>query len=191
MAARVGHTRDDVVAAAIALLDESQSLESVSLGAVARQLGIKPQSLYAHVDGLDGLRRAIAAAGLGPLSDAVTLACIGVTGEDAVRAIIRVHLDFARRHPALYEAVIEPPRGDTDLELAITTAGAPLEIVLETLGLDLDERVHWTRLFLAAVYGYATLNQAGRFALPTPTAETEDHLVTMLVAQLRAVSRSR
>ena len=70
--------------------------------------------------------------------------------------------------------------------LAIEAAGSPLEQILTSMGMTADDRVHWTRLFLSSVYGFAALRQTGRFALPVATAETEDRLVEMLTVQLAA-----
>jgi len=170
------------------MIDEGIPLAQVSLGALARRLGIRPQSLYAHVDGADGLGRAVAVAGLDQLSLEVTAASIGTSGLDAVAAIVEVHLRFAGRRPGLYEAAIHPPAGDPELLLAIERAGAPLERVLSGMGLPPDDRVHWTRLFLAGVYGYVVLHGSGRFALPVDTKETEARLIKMLTDQLKPVS---
>ena len=184
MAARAGLRRDDVVDEAIAMIDEGTASADVTLGALARRLGIRPQSLYAHVDGSGGLSCAIAAAGLQALAGDVTAAGIGANGVEAVTRIVRAHLAFARARPGLYEAAIHPPGDDPDLLAAIDSVGAPLERVLTTTGMTAEERVHWTRLFLASVYGYVVLRHTGRFSLPFDPDETESQLVEMLIARL-------
>jgi AcrR family transcriptional regulator len=186
MAARAGLTRHDVVGEALRMIDEGTRPADVTLGELARRLGIRPQSLYAHVDGTDGLARAVAVAGLHALGAEVTAAAIGASGIDAVAAIVRAHLAFARRRPGLYEAAIHPPGDDPDLLVAIDAVGTPLERILTTMGIGPDERVHWTRVFLASVYGFAILHQSGRFALPVSTTVSEDRLVEMLTTSLLA-----
>lgn len=185
MAARAGLTRDDVVREAIAMIDCGSSLAELSLGGLARRLGIRPQSLYAHVDGTEGLGRAVAVVGLRELGEKVTAASIGTSGAAAVAAIVDVHLQFARTRPGLYEAAIRPPGGDPELERAIEAVGAPLDQVLSGMGMSAADRVHWTRLFLSVVYGYVVLESAGRFALPVDTSDTEARLVDMLIGQLQ------
>ena len=54
MGRRRGLDRDDVVAAAIAIVDE-EGLDALSLRAVAEALDVQAPSLYSHVDGLTGL----------------------------------------------------------------------------------------------------------------------------------------
>ena len=187
MAARAGLTRTDVVAEAVAMLDEGTRLGDVSLGALARRLGIRPQSLYAHVDGTEGLARAVAVAGLDQLGATVTEAAIGTGGVDAVTAIVRAHLAFARRRPALYEAAIHPPGDDPELLRAVEAAGSPLELVLTSMGVGPADRVHWTRLFLASVHGFTVLHRSGRFTLPVDVADSEERLVGMLTSALVVV----
>ena len=50
MAARRGVTSERVAEAALAILDEAGRLEAVRPSAVAKRLGIRSQSLYAHLD---------------------------------------------------------------------------------------------------------------------------------------------
>ena len=59
MATQVGLDHDAVIDAAAALVDED-GVEALTLAALAARLGIRSQSLYAHVDGLDGLLRDLA-----------------------------------------------------------------------------------------------------------------------------------
>ncbi|GJM39586.1 MAG: hypothetical protein DHS20C19_29530 [Acidimicrobiales bacterium] len=183
MAARVGINRDDVVASAVDLLAESGPA-AISLAAVAGRLGIRTQSLYAHVDGADGLRRAIAVHGLGRLRDQVTAAALGVSGPPAIESIVRVHLAFATASPDLYDLSIHPPTEDPELAAAVAAAGEPLTSVLASCGVSDDDAIHWTRLLLASVGGYARLRSTGRFTLPVDDGATGERLVAMLVAAL-------
>ena len=68
VAAGVGLDRERVIEEAAALADESGA-DAVTLAALAARLGVRSQSLYAHVDGLDGLRRDLAILGQQSLAD--------------------------------------------------------------------------------------------------------------------------
>src|SRR4051794_22044015 len=102
MAAPVGIDREQVLDAAVAELTEVGRLEKVSLRGVAERLGVRTQSLYAHVDGAGGLRRALALRSLGFLTERLTTAAIGKAGPVAIEAIVRAYLDFATDEPGLY-----------------------------------------------------------------------------------------
>ena len=186
MAARRGVTGDQVARAALEILDEVGDIDAVGPGMVAGRLGIRSQSLYAHVDGVDGLRRLLALRSLADLADAVTGAAVGRSGADAIDAVVRAHLGFAMTLPGRFSAAIHPPGDDPDLLVAVERVGRPVQTVLEMLGLDADERVHWTRLQLSLVWGFATLWRDGRLTLAPDPESTVDHLVAALVARLES-----
>ena len=184
MAARRGVTADQVGRAALEVLDEIGNVDGVGPVMVAARLGIRPQSLYAHVDGVDGLRRLLALRSLADLGDAVIGAAVGRSGRDAVDSVVRAHLDFAMAWPGRFSAAIHPPGSDPDLLAAVERVGSPLQTVLEIMGLDADARVHWTRLQLSLVWGFATLWRDGRLTLGPAPESTVDHLVAALLARL-------
>ena len=190
MAARVGIRREDVLAAALDILAQLGE-DALSLSEVARRLGIRTQSLYAHVDGVEGLRRALAIHGLERIRDAATDAALGVEGPDAVAAVVRAHLAVATEAPSLYDIAIHPPGTASDFISAVRSAGEPLQKVLRSSGLVGEDATHWTRLMLSTVAGYSRLCSGGRFALSANVTRTEDRLVAMLVSTLHTVSSAR
>ena len=74
--ARAGLSADAVVAAAAALADR-EGLEAVTLARLAADAGVRPPSLYAHVDGLGDLRRRLAIRGARELAAALREAATG------------------------------------------------------------------------------------------------------------------
>src|SRR5690348_4791607 len=129
MGVKVGLDRDQVVAAAAELLEHDPAGAPPTLAAVAARLGVRTQSLYAHVDGAEGLRRALALLALTRLTERLRSAAIGVAGRDAVDAIVRAYLAFASRHPGLYAASMRAPGDDPELRAAIADAMEPLNLV--------------------------------------------------------------
>ena len=95
MAARLGISKADVIDTAFELLEETQNVQAVTMTAVAARLGIRVQSLYAHVDGTQGLQREIALRSLQKLAQRLNQAAIGVAGIDAVRSVLKAQFDFA------------------------------------------------------------------------------------------------
>jgi hypothetical protein len=188
MAARRGVTSEQVAEAALVILDEAGRLEAVRPSAVADRLGIRSQSLYAHVDGIAGLRRLLALLCLDELAGLVTTAAVGRSGRDAVEAIVRTQLDHALAHPGRSEATVHPPGNDPELVASIERAGGPLQTVLTSLGLDTEDRVHWVRLQLAITTGYAALVRDGRLTLSPEPSTTVDHLVDVLLDRLESVA---
>ena len=184
VAAPVGLDRTKVVDAAVAVLERAGRLDEVSLREVAAALQVRTPSLYAHVDGVDGLRRALALRGLAALADRLTEAAIGTAGPDAVGAVVRAYLEFAARHPGLYDASLRPPGDDPQLRTAVESVTRPLNLVFAAYGLDPATAVHWYRIVFASVHGLATLRRDGLLTLPGDLDETVEHLVTAVVHQI-------
>jgi AcrR family transcriptional regulator len=143
VAAPVGLDREHVIDVAAAVLEEVGRVDGVALREVAARLGVRTQSLYAHVDGADGLRRALALRGLGALAERLTTAAIGRAGADAIEAIVRAYLDFAQEYPGLFEAAQRPPGDDAELGEAINAVMRPLNLVFQSYGLGAGAGVRW------------------------------------------------
>jgi AcrR family transcriptional regulator len=186
MAAPVGLDREQVLDAAVAVLEEQGRLDGVSLARVAARLGIRTQSLYAHVESLDGLHRALALRGLAALGERLTAAAIGRAAGDAVAAIVRAYYDFAIAHPGLYDASLRPPADDPELLAAMAAVTRPLNLVFGSYGLDEAAAVHWYRIVFAGVHGFAALQRDGLLTMPGDPEESLDHMIQAFVHQIES-----
>jgi AcrR family transcriptional regulator len=186
VAAPVGLDRAQVVDAAVAVLEERGRLDQVALREVAERLHVRTQSLYAHVEGIAGLHRQLALRGLSALADDLTHAAIGKAGSDAIEAIVRAYVQFAARHPGLYEASLRPPGDDGELRNAIQAVTRPLNLVFASYGLDESAAVHWYRIVFASVHGFVTLRRDGLITLPGDLDESLRHMIQAFVHQIEA-----
>ena len=186
MARKLGVVPDDVVAAAARLADE-RGVEAVTLASVAAELGVRSPSLYAHVDGLDGLRRALALHAAAALAEALRAAAAGRDGLDALDAIAHAYRTFARAHPGLYAAAQRAARPGEDEELYQALAGAAMPAIeaLASLALPRTETIHLTRAFRAALHGFVTLERVGGFGMPESIDESFRRFVEMVLAGVR------
>lgn len=182
---RAGLDRGAVVGAAASLAD-LQGLEAVTLVRLASQLGVRPPSLYVHVDGLDDLRRGIGARGARELGAALGEAAAGRAGRDALEAICQAYRDYARQHPGSYEALQRPTEGEDDdaADAAAQLVGVVLA-VLRGYALGGDDAIHAARVVRSALHGFVTLERSGGFAIPLGLDETFARLVAMLDRGLR------
>lgn len=178
--ARAGLDTDAVVAAAAQLAD-AEGLDVVTLARLARMLGVRSPSLYAHVDGLEDLRRRLSTRGARELAAQLQSAVAGRSGSDALSAMADAYRAYARAHPGTYAALQRPPApGDVD---GIAAAAGAVDVVLAVLrGYDLvgEEAIHATRIIRAALHGFVTLETGGGFGLPLELDETFARLVDVL-----------
>lgn len=153
-----------IIEAASAII-EREGEEALSLGGLAKQLGVKAPSLYRYVDGKDALYRAVNTRTVERLITA--LEAVANTAPDApierLVAICEGYREFALAHPALYM-------------LALTNtvdAQRPDEAYMESLALPLQEAMAALsgeapslaalRGAMALVHGFVTLELAGQY----------------------------
>jgi len=173
-----------VVDAALELVDE-QGVEGLTLAAVASRTGVATPSLYKHVASLGELRGHVGVRVLEEMTDRFTTAVLGLSGDDAVEALMHAYRAYVHERPKRYAAMPMDPLHD-DLQLA---AGMKLmEVMLATLrgyGLEGSAAVHATRRLRVIVHGFASIESSGGFGLPEGLDDTYDQLVRMYLDDLR------
>jgi len=144
--------REEIVAAAKALLAKSGSAEAMSIRAVAAAVGVTAPSIYLHFADKDDLLSAVVVDVFTELDTAMVAAAEGLSAPmERLRAFGLAYVLFATSHPEHYRiAAMDPcPRPDVDEVLAtgafthftetvtacmqagIFAAGDPLPITLE------------------------------------------------------------
>ena len=208
---RAGLSEQAVVDLALAVVDEGgpSGWADLGLSAVAHRAGVAVPSLYKHVDGLPGLRSAVAARCVEELTAAMRAAVAGTTkaerttphdeptweastsdatartlaGAEALRALADATRAYALAHPGRYRAV----QGSEATALG-GRAAEPAELVAHVvgqLGLPPDHWVDQVRAIRAAVHGFVELELGGGFGMPEDVEASFRYLVETVVAGLR------
>jgi AcrR family transcriptional regulator len=191
MARKLGLAYEQVVDAAAEIAD-ADGLDAVTLASVAARLGMRAPSLYAHVDGLNGLRRALALRGAGLMADAFEAATAGAAGLDAIRGLAHAYRAFAREHRGLYAAAQRAVRPGEDDELyrALAAPVAPVARALAEAGVPDGERIHVARVLRSALHGFAALEAGGGFGMPQSVDESFGRLVDLLVGGIASAAEA-
>lgn len=183
MGRKAGLSREDVVGEAARLADE-EGWDGVTLTSVAARLGVRPPSLYAHLDGLPGLRRSLTLLAAERLAGALVTAAAGERGRDALRRLCTGYRAFAAEHPGLYAAAQRavPPGQDEEVYGALLRAVDPMLKALREAGVAEPDLLHVARGFRSALHGFVSLEARAGFGLPASVDESFERLVDMLVA---------
>jgi AcrR family transcriptional regulator len=99
--------RDEIVAGAVALLDETGDETSVTLRAVARRVGIAAPSIYRHFTDQPSIMLAVVQQAFDEL-DAELRGALDAAGDDPRTRLFAVctgYLEFARRYPGRYRTM--------------------------------------------------------------------------------------
>ena len=190
MARKRGVDLAQVVDAAAEVAD-IVGLDGRTMAAVAAALGVQSPSLYSHVDGLAGLRRAMGVEAARRLGSALAETTRGREGIDALRAIAHAYRAFAMRHPSLYAAMLPVPQvGDEEAYAVFAVPVRVIADVLTGLGLRPAEAAPVIRSFRSALHGFVTLQAGGGFGMPDDVDNSFDVLIEVNVAGVLARSTS-
>lgn len=181
---RQGLDRARVVAEAAALADE-QGIEAVTLAAVAARLGVKAPSLYKHVESLDALRIGIAVATIDAIADRLGDAVAGRSGRDALEALGRAWVGYAREHPGRYGLTVRAPDpGDAAHLAAGERVLVLLRATLRPYGFAGEDVDHAIRVVRSALHGFCATEAAGGFRYPLDHDASLDRLLDVLATGL-------
>ncbi|MBE3646212.1 TetR/AcrR family transcriptional regulator [Paenibacillus polymyxa] len=192
MSPRHGVKLQDILNAAEDIANE-RGMGDVTLTTLAQKLHIRPPSLYNHVDGLNGLRHVLALHSLEKLEEALVSAAVGRAGEDALTAMGRAYMQYARERPGLYEAMLyATDRSDTELRHAADRV-AELVITVLSSGYGFNEAdcIHAARGFRSLLHGFASLEQKGGFGLPVDVDRSIEVMMDTFWAGLRVLQQKR
>lgn len=181
---RAGLTTEAVIDRAGAIADKD-GLEAVTLARLAANLGVRPPSLYKHIDGLDSIRRALAVRGVAEANRRIQQATIGKARDDALFALAHAYWQFARDRPGLYEASLRAAKpGEKDVAAAAETLLGTVLSVLSGYGIKGDAALHATRGLRAIIHGFVSLDAAGGFRLKLDLRESFDRLLAAFARDL-------
>ena len=179
---RAGLDGEAVVRAAAELADRD-GLGAVTLARLAKKLGVRPPSLYAHIKGLEDLRRRIGALGAHELAAALGAAAAGRAGRDALEAVAHAYRSYSHEHPGRY-AALQPAGLDPEAQAVVDVVVA----ILRGYGLEGEAAIHAVRTIRAALHGFVSLEAEAGFGIPLSVDESFERMVSVLHAGLEGVA---
>ncbi len=180
---RVGLTGESVVDAVLELLDSTGT--EPTLAAVAAHTGVAAPSLYKHVRNLAELRRLVGLRVLTEITERVSSAVMGFSGDDAVAALMLTWREYVVKYPHRYAAMPLEPLTDPLFSPAASRLMTVVLAVLRDYGLTDDAAIHAARRLRAATHGFAVLESQGGFGLSEDIDVSYRQLIDMVTASLR------
>ena len=152
-------------------LADTLGFDQVTVSTLAREVDVKPASIYAHLAGSDDLRTRIALLALEEMADRAADAMAGRSRRDALAALGGAYRDYARHHPGRYAAA----QLRLDPETAAASAGprhsALARAVLRGYDVPADDEVHAVRLLGSVFRGFVDLEADGGFDHSSPSSD--------------------
>jgi len=152
-----------VLTAAIEAVEE-KGLYELSINDLASRLGVKPPSLYNHINGLDDVRKQLTEEVIARMETSIRDSAVGRSGENALKEMALAYRKFAKENPELYKAFANSRQPkDPKIEEQMQSLTKVLFQVLESCGLSSEKEVHFIRLFHCGLHGFVSLEASGFF----------------------------
>lgn len=189
---RKGLTKELVIDAAVEFIEEKGN-SAFSLNELARRLGIKPASLYNHIQSMEELTDEVGSRIAGMLREAEYDAIAGKNGDEALYALCNAYRSFANQHIELYKVNIGRQLVGKDFEKAAKgEIFDPIFKVLSDYKLEKSEKMHWHRILRAMMHGYITQEFAGRFrGFPVDHDKTYQMAVGTIILGIHAAEKEQ
>lgn len=179
---KIGLEIANIIEAAGEIADQ-HGVQEVTLANLAKKLGIRSPSLYNHFDGLTGLRKKLALYGMEKLYKVMADAAIGVSGTEAVLAVSQAYVNFARKHPGIYEAtLLAPDPEDVDVQQAGAKIVDLSVRILQTYHLEGERALHAVRGLRSILHGFSALEQKGGFKMALDLDESLKIIIKAFLA---------
>jgi AcrR family transcriptional regulator len=184
---RAGLNSQDVTVAAAGLADE-MGIGGVTMGLLAGRLGVRPPSLYKHVDSLADVQHRVASLAMAELSELTRDAVQGRAGTDALAAFMTAVRGYVLSHPGRYMATtgVEARGPDDPLLVASDRVIGSLAAVLRGYGIAAGEMDHALRTVRSTIHGFAVLEASRGFQWAADTDESFRWLIAFVDRGLRA-----
>ncbi|MFC0522969.1 TetR/AcrR family transcriptional regulator [Pontibacillus salicampi] len=191
MSPRAGLNQDVIVHKALKLA-EMEGIDALTIASLARELNIKPPSLYNHFTGLIAIKKAVAIAAMEEMYHYIIQKIEWKSeGKEMIVALAKAYVEFAEQHRGLYEATLHAPdSADSEVQLA----GEPM-INLTTRAfsvfhLEQEALIHTVRAFRSFLHGLVDLNHRNEFNIPIQVQDTQQWMIDIFIKGLEHRSSS-
>ncbi|GAA4695116.1 transcriptional regulator, TetR family [Promicromonospora umidemergens] len=158
--------REQQIVAAARELAETEGWEAVTTRRLAAEIEYSQPVLYSHFKGKTAIMTAVAVQGFEELADEVRVARIAAHGtREAVAAVATAYTGFARKRPALYDAMfthaVDLPFARPDTPVHLRNGFDEILQAVQPLAADDDPGI-LAETFWASLHGLAMLERSGR-----------------------------
>ena len=150
------------------IFDEAEKLvtekgyDNFSVRELASRLGVKPASLYNHINGLEEINVEIALRSASKMGTAIQNAVAGKSPDEAFIDGTRAYRKFAIENPELYKAFVRRPLLNDETALrAGFQSFSPLRDIVMSYGLNEKDSLNYIRGLRSVMHGFIELTNNG------------------------------
>jgi AcrR family transcriptional regulator len=183
-----GGITTDFIAQTAGEIADRVGLENLSIKDVAEKLGIKSPSLMFHVKNLSGMKSILGQYTAKIFVAGLLRAGFGKSGLEAVSALGKTSIEFAVKHPGMYESIqwlnayADPESGEKpDARVFQQITGLFFTLFTDTNLTELEVS-HIIRGFRSLIHGFATIAGHRGFGRPSDATESFDYCLSLFLS---------
>jgi AcrR family transcriptional regulator len=159
--------REKLIVTAARELAEAEGWDAVTTRRLAAEIEYSQPVLYSHFKGKDAIMAAVAVEGCAELAAELRAARLAAEGTRAgLTAVGEAYTAFARRRPALYDAIfthaVDLPFATPEAPKALWDAFNELAAAVQPAATEGDDPGLLTETYWASLHGLVTLMRSGR-----------------------------
>lgn len=183
---KAGLDRNIIIEKAAHIADE-KGIGSVTLKVLAKELGVKPPSLYKHFSGgLEELNKELMLFGWCSLENQIIKVAVGKAKDDAIKAICYAYRSFVCDHKGLFEAMQWYNMYQSEEHLKATEGTIfTLFQVLDAYGLTEEQKVHCVRMLRGFLQGFCSIESHDGYGNPASVDDTFDFALKTILNGIR------
>lgn len=187
---RSGLNRELVADASIALIEECGA-EFFTVNELARRLGVKPASMYNHIENIESLTGEVGYRIGSMIRNHLLEAIAGKHRDEALFALCFEFRNYVKSHIELYKVIMGMQKDKNSL--TEKTCGQLIEPILAVLSdykLTENEIMHWQRILRALMDGFITHEHAGEFKhFPLDSNDTYKIALEAVIVSLHSAEK--
>jgi AcrR family transcriptional regulator len=159
--------RERLIVTAARELAETEGWDAVTTRRLAAEIEYSQPVLYSHFKGKGAIMAAVAVQGFDDLAAELRRSRAAAAGtREALAAVAGTYTSFARRRPALYDAMfthlVDLPFATEEAPAPLRAAFGELRLAVEPIAAEDEDPGLLTEAFWAGLHGLATLMRSGR-----------------------------
>ncbi|WP_400243677.1 TetR/AcrR family transcriptional regulator [Niallia sp. JL1B1071] len=184
MSPRAGITNKEIITTAIEIAN-TEGLKEVTMANLAKRLGVKPPSLYNHINGLSDIMNLLTLRALEDLYRLLKQAITDAKKEEAIHPLSVAYLTYAREQPGLYALTIESAsKKEKDITTVANQIIDLITEILEPYNLSKEDMIHAIRGLRSILHGFASIENHKGFGMPIDIDKSFYYLISTFIKGL-------
>lgn len=185
--ARAGIDKSKIIGRAAQMANEI-GIEKITLKMLADDLRIQTPSLYNHIKGLADLKRELMIYSWKQMEDRLLNAAVGVSGEDALKAMCYAFLEYAKENPGVFGAMVGCNKFE-DAETDKATSRLLLMLFKSMSSMNISEKNcnHLIRTLRSFLEGFPLLVINNAFGNPISMDDSFVVSIDVLIAGIKTL----